>query len=131
MLGRSWNVYTYFSRLSDPEAAYEQSSFIDPVNTREILIALNEPPHEGIIPYIRLAKHTWKTNKKKDQIVQFSGAAFVTKNNLKNTLSYKEIKGLKWLNKDLNREEISIKKVLSLTPISSATLVNVFSRLAS
>ncbi|GLY12674.1 Ger(x)C family spore germination protein [Pseudobacillus badius] len=101
---------TYFSRLSDPEAAYEQSSFIDPVNMREILIALNEPPHEAIIPYVRLAKHTWKTNKKTDQIVQFSGAAFVTKNNLKNTLSYKKIKGLKWLNEDLKREEISIKE---------------------
>lgn len=99
---------TYFSRLSDPEAAYKQSSFIRPVDMRELLIALNEPPHEVAIPYVRLAKRTWETDEKQDQIVQMDGLALVTKEELKETLTYKKTKGLKWLNDDLKREEISL-----------------------
>ncbi|UAT32918.1 Ger(x)C family spore germination protein (plasmid) [Bacillus badius] len=100
---------TYFSRLSDPQAAYEQSSFIRPIDMREILIELNEPPHEAIIPYVRLAKHTWKADKKTNTMIQFAGAAFITKSSVKDIVSYKKIKGLKWLNEDFKREEISVK----------------------
>ncbi|MGC8230011.1 Ger(x)C family spore germination protein [Pseudobacillus badius] len=100
---------TYFARLSDPQAAYEQSSFIRPIDMREILIELNEPPHEAIIPYVRLAKHTWKADNKTETMTQFAGAAFITKSSVKDIVSYKKIKGLKWLNEDFKREEISVK----------------------
>ncbi|KZR56742.1 hypothetical protein A3781_20600 [Bacillus badius] len=109
-------ISTYFSRLSDPQAAYEQSSFIRPIDMREILIQLNEPPHEAIIPYVRLAKHTWKADNKPEAMIQFAGAAFITKSSVKDIVSYKKIKGLKWLNEDFKREEVSLKGETS--PIS-------------
>ncbi|WP_084797836.1 Ger(x)C family spore germination protein [Neobacillus mesonae] len=107
---------TYLSRLGDPEAAYEQRSVIRPLNLRELLIALNEPPHEAVIPYIRLTKGTWETETKPVRIIEFSGAALLTKNELLESIPLNQFKGLRWTNNDLKREEITLTN--NLSPIS-------------
>ena len=42
-----------FSRLTDLNNAYEQSSWIKPLSNRELLISLDEPGYNGFIPAIR------------------------------------------------------------------------------
>ncbi|GHI01250.1 Ger(x)C family spore germination protein [Neobacillus kokaensis] len=104
---------TYLSRLGDPQAAYEQRSVIRPLNLRELLIALNEPPHEAVIPYIRLAKETWETETKPIPIIEFAGAALLTRDGIKKIIPFQQFKGLRWLNSDLQREEITLTNDLS------------------
>lgn len=102
------------SKLGDPRATYEQRSFIRPLDMREFLIAINEPPHEAIIPYIRLAKNTWETETTKtNPLIEFAGVAALTKNGLKLMAPFKNVKGLRWMNKDFKREELSLTNELS------------------
>lgn len=103
----------YFSRLSDPKASFEQRSIVQPVDLRELLIALNEPPHEATIPYIRLNKQTWESNAEKQGAIQIAGGALLTRDDVKKFVPYKNIKGLTWLNKDFQREELTLKNGLS------------------
>ncbi|GHI01249.1 Ger(x)C family spore germination protein [Neobacillus kokaensis] len=107
------SMTTALSRLGDPKASYEQRSFIRPLDMREFLIALNEPPHEAIIPYIRLTKNTWETETTVSPLIEFAGVAALTKNRLKEVMPFKNVKGLRWMNKDFKREEISLTKELS------------------
>ncbi|KMY56054.1 spore gernimation protein [Bacillus sp. FJAT-27231] len=101
---------TALSRLSDPYATYDQRSLLKPVDLRELLIFLNEPPHEAVIPLVGVDEKDWKTNSGKRNTIQWQGAAIVTANSFKRSLSPKEAAGLKWINKDLNREDLRIKK---------------------
>jgi len=108
---------TVLSKLSDPEPTYKQSSLIKPIDLRELLISLNEPPHEATIPYVRLNKNSWESDKDVIKAIQIAGGAFVTTDTLKVIFPNKKIRGLKWLNEDLSREEISINKELSKTSL--------------
>ncbi|WP_203362098.1 Ger(x)C family spore germination protein [Bacillus sp. REN10] len=99
---------TVYSKLSTPEPSYKQSSFIKPVDMREALIALNEPPHQAVIPYVRLVRKTWKSDEKMKTAVQLDGVASITEKRLKDIIYYPKMRGLRWLNKDLKREEVSI-----------------------
>ncbi|OCA87465.1 hypothetical protein A8F95_07570 [Bacillus wudalianchiensis] len=101
---------TALSRLSDPYATYDQRSLFKPVDLRELLIFLNEPPHEAVIPLVGIDEKDWRTNSGKRNTIQWKGAAVVTANSFKQRLSPKETAGLKWINKDLNREDLRVKK---------------------
>lgn len=101
---------TALSRLADPEPTYKQASFIHPVDLKELIINLNEPPYEAIIPYVRLTpKHTWKSEKKEIKTIQAKGVYSITTDTVKDLFADKEIKGLTWMNKDFTREQISLK----------------------
>src|SRR5690625_3169006 len=52
-----------FSRLTDLNNAYEQSSWIKPLSNRELLISLDEPGYNGFIPAIRVTENTWQDRK--------------------------------------------------------------------
>ncbi|WP_338753717.1 Ger(x)C family spore germination protein [Bacillus sp. FJAT-52991] len=99
---------TVFAKLSDPESSYKQRSLIKPIDMRELFISLNEPPHEAVIPFVKLAKDTWKSDEGKNPAVQIDGIASITRKTLKGIMSYKKVPGLQWVNEDLKRNEISL-----------------------
>lgn len=101
---------TALSRLSDPYASYDQRSLLKPVDMRELLIFLNEPPHEVVIPLVGIDADSWRTNSGKREAIQWQGAAVVTSDSFKRRLSLKEAAGLKWINKNLKREDLRIRK---------------------
>ncbi|OZI12256.1 spore gernimation protein [Bacillaceae bacterium SAS-127] len=105
----SLKASTTYTKLNQPEASYEQSSFIRSVDMRELLIALHEPPHETFIPYVKTVKKSWKSDVKMKKNIQMAGIASITEKKLKDIIPYEKIKGLRWLNNDLKRAELSIK----------------------
>lgn len=48
------------SKLGDPENSFKQESFIEPIDIRNLIIALDEPSHEAMIPFI-LTKENWES----------------------------------------------------------------------
>ncbi|PAQ13036.1 hypothetical protein CD798_16670 [Bacillaceae bacterium SAOS 7] len=77
----SLKASTAYTKLNQPEASYEQSSFIRAVDMRELLIALQEPPHETFIPYVKTVKKSWKSDVKMKRNIQMAGIASITEKN--------------------------------------------------
>ncbi|MGM7636065.1 Ger(x)C family spore germination protein [Bacillus sp. Hm123] len=100
---------TAYTKLNEPDASYKQSSFIKHVDVRDLLISLNEPPRETLIPYVKITKKSWKSDEGMKPAIQMAGIASITEKKLKDVISYEKIKGLRWLNNDLKRAELSIK----------------------
>lgn len=61
------NISVAFSKLSDPDGNYNQSSFIPPINLREIIIELDEPAHQVAIPLLKITEQ-WTGQKKRSGI---------------------------------------------------------------
>ncbi|RID82718.1 Ger(x)C family spore germination protein [Peribacillus asahii] len=100
---------TALSRLSDPLATYEQSSFVKPIDMRELFILLNEPPYEANIPYINLIKENiWKTEKKSHPVIQIKGIASIKNKKLQKVIKNQNIYGLRWMTKDMEREALNL-----------------------
>ena len=108
---------TALSKLSDPKPAYKQNSMVKPIDLRELLLSLNEPPHEARIPYIRLNKTSWESDKEAINTIALGGVAFLTTDTIKVIFLNNKIKGLKWINEDLSREEISFNNEFSRTSL--------------
>ena len=68
------------SKLSDPLNSYNQSSFIRPVNFRELTIDLDEPSHEVAIPYLKI-EEKWKTEKGDDHDIGKNLVDIILSNN--------------------------------------------------
>ncbi|WP_100330686.1 Ger(x)C family spore germination protein [Bacillus xiapuensis] len=98
---------TALSRLSDPQSTYKQSSLVRPVDLREMIILLNEPPHEARLPLVRVTRR-WRTDEAQHQSIETRGVALVTKDHLKGFIKGDRTNGLKWLNPDLKREELRL-----------------------
>ncbi|MBM7649753.1 Ger(x)C family germination protein [Bacillus ectoiniformans] len=101
---------TALSRLSDPYSTYQQSSFIQPVDMRELLILLDEPPYQAIIPYMKLTEDNWTKDGQVRKAIKTEGIAAVTSDKLLAVMTEKKVNGLKWLNNDLVREEVKLIK---------------------
>ena len=56
------NIALAFSKLSDPRDNYKQSSFIEAVNLRELIIHMDEPRHEVHLPILKITKQ-WSTKR--------------------------------------------------------------------
>lgn len=98
-----------FSRLTDLNNAYEQSSWIKPLSNRELLISLDEPGYNGFIPAIRVTENTWQTESSPEPMVEPIGVASVTPEIFKGFLMADDIEGLRWM-QDSERVNITIYK---------------------
>lgn len=98
-----------FSRLTDLNNAYEQSSWIKPLSNRELLISLDEPGYNGFIPAIRVTENTWQTESSPEPMVEPIGVASVTPEMFKGFLMADDIEGLRWM-QDSERVNITIYK---------------------
>lgn len=102
------NMSTYLSRLSDPDAAFGQYSFIQAQDMREILISHYEPPHDMIVPVVGSDKTTWKGDKETRNIGVIKGLSIVNNNSLLGTILDKDANGYRWIQKKFDRTGISI-----------------------
>lgn len=102
------NMSTYLSRLSDPEAAFEQFSFIQSLDMREVLISHYEPPNEIIIPVVGYNKKDWKGDDKTRNIGIIKGISIIANNTLKGSIINKDANGFRWMEKEFRRTGLSI-----------------------
>lgn len=103
------DMSTALSRLSDPKASFHQSSFIRPIDMRELLIALNEPGHEASIPFISISEKNWVTDKGGHDAIKTDGIAITTIDTLKGTITNDHAAGFRWMNKDFVRDGLEVR----------------------
>ncbi|MEK3935397.1 Ger(x)C family spore germination protein [Sporosarcina sp. FSL W7-1349] len=101
------NTAITLSTLGDPSNSYEQESFIEPVNMRRMIIQMDEPSYEAVIPYITITRN-WETVEGKDPIAKLQGVGVVTPKEFKGFISGEKADGLQWMNKETKRGEVTI-----------------------
>lgn len=100
---------TDLSRLSDPEPSFKQFSYIRPIDLRRLIILNNRPPNEIVLPSISGNHQLWEADSKHMDAAILNGLGIITNDNLKGYLSNSKAKGYRWMNKDFQRSEITIK----------------------
>ncbi|WP_187118786.1 Ger(x)C family spore germination protein [Bacillus marasmi] len=103
------NMSTYLSRLSDPDAAFSQYSYIQTPDLREVIISNYEPPHEMVIPMAGTNDSTWKGDEKKRKIGYIKGIAVIDNNSYKGTILNDDANGYRWMQKKFERSGLSLK----------------------
>lgn len=100
------NLPITISKLDDPLNSYSQYSFIRPINIRELIIGLNEPNHEIVIPFVT-ARENWSNTKGKSPKPTIIGGSLLSSTSYKETLLGSKIAGLQWMNSKSNEGEVS------------------------
>ncbi|MGG4267297.1 Ger(x)C family spore germination protein [Peribacillus simplex] len=101
------NISMAFSKLSDPKGNYNQSSFIPPINLREILIELGEPAYYVSIPQLKITEQ-WTGQKEKKKALLMENIAIISDNNIKAILPKKVMKGARLVNKQFVRDDVTL-----------------------
>ena len=97
------------SKVADPTNSLKQSSLIQPINFREILINLDEPSHSAIIPFIEISEN-WSTDKGPDTVYSIESVILVNSQDAyKGHLKGDDVRGLQWMTDKTVRSEITIK----------------------
>lgn len=94
------------SKLGDPENSFKQESFIDPINIRKVIIDMNEPSHEAMIPLIRIDEN-WSSIKESIKAPVLAGVGVATPNGFKGFMEGDDVRGMQWMSNDTERGQIT------------------------
>lgn len=86
------------TKLANPLNSYEQDSFIEPLDMRELIIQFNEPNHLARIPYVSM-RENWQTEQGPGSSVHIIGMALVTPKEFKGIIKLDDAKGFQWMSK--------------------------------
>lgn len=100
------NTAITLSKLGDPTNSYKQESFVEPVNMRQMIIGLDEPSHEAIIPYITVVNN-WETVEGKDPIAKLTGFGVLTPKEFKGFIVEDKARGAQWMKNETKRGEVT------------------------
>jgi len=96
------------SKLGDPENSFKQESFIEPLNFRELIIGLDEPSHEAMIPLITVEEN-WESMQESIKAPVISGVGVITPNGFKGFISGDKARGIQWMTNKTKRGEVTFK----------------------
>ncbi|MEZ7172255.1 Ger(x)C family spore germination protein [Sporosarcina sp. OR05] len=96
------------SKLGDPENSFKQESFIDPMNIRKVIIDMNEPSHEAMIPLIRIDEN-WTSINEAIKAPVLAGVGVATPNGFKGFIEGDDVRGMQWMSNDTERGQITFK----------------------
>ena len=96
------------SKLGDPENSFKQESFIQPLNFRELIIRMDEPSHEAMIPLITVEEN-WESMNESIKAPVISGVGVVTPNGFKGFISGDKARGIQWMTNKTKRGEVTFE----------------------
>ena len=97
------------SKVANPTSSFGQSSLIQPISFREILISVDEPSHSTIIPFLELSEN-WSTEKEPDSIYAINSVVLIhSKNGYMGRLTGDDVRGLQWMTDKTKRGNITIE----------------------
>jgi spore germination protein KC len=99
----------YLSRLSDPDAAYRQYSYIRSLDMREMIIANYEPPHELLLPLVESSKKYWQHDGDKQSIGLIKGYSIVKNNSYQGEIADGDAYGFRWIEKKFSRTGLNLE----------------------
>lgn len=100
------NKAVTLTKIADPLNSYEQESFIEPIDLRNLIIKIDEPGHSANIPYIKL-KEDWQTQKNPLSTIEIKGVGVVTPTEFKGFIKNDEANGLQWMTNESKRGEVT------------------------
>ena len=100
------NITLAFSKLSDPRDNYKQSSFIEPMNLRELIIHTDEPSHEVHLPVLKVTNQWVDDKNKKDLLMEET--AIISNNTLVGIIPKEIYLGVQSINKNYVRDSLSL-----------------------
>src|SRR5690625_2386158 len=84
------------TRMTDMENIYEQSSRVQNLSLRELIIFLEEPNYEAKIPVIAIEDKVWQEEHETLLMVKDAGVALINVTEVKGVLIDDDMKGLRW-----------------------------------
>lgn len=116
------------TRLTDLQNTYEQSSLIEHVSMRELIIELTEPGYDGIIPAVALDESTWEAEEKPLKMIKTIGVALMKPDMFNGFILYDDSNGLRWTeeskrnNLTIYQDEKAVSEVIVLNPKQKYTV---------
>ncbi|MGE7602054.1 Ger(x)C family spore germination protein [Peribacillus sp. NPDC097675] len=101
------NISLAFSKLSDPVGNYKQSSFIPPIDLRELIIDLDEPAYFVSIPRLKVTEQ-WSGQKEKKKDLLLDSIAVISENKIKTIFPTRAMKGARLVNKNFVRDSVKL-----------------------
>lgn len=97
------------SKLSDPLSSFSQSSRVQPIQFRELMIQLNEPSYEAKIPFVEMSEN-WSKEDGPDPVYKFKGISILNRDSgFKGNLLGDDINGVQWLTDKTKRSDVTVK----------------------
>jgi len=96
------------SKLSNPLHTKEIETYVEPVDLRNLVIALNEPSHEVNIPIVSISKN-WETTEKPTKETELTGVGVMSKDGFKGYLDNGDARGIQWMFHKKTRGEVTFK----------------------
>lgn len=103
-------ISTALTRIAEPRSGYSQSSILKPINMRELIMQLDEPGYNGVIPTVNIAKNIWQSDEKKRAAIKADGVALITTRKLQGFISSNDVMGLRWMTEESKRNGLLLKK---------------------
>ncbi|OPA75298.1 spore gernimation protein GerC [Paenibacillus selenitireducens] len=94
--------------MNQPSQVYSQRSFILPVYGFKVISQLNESGSPAMIPSLAIKRDKWFEDQKEHPMFQIDGAYYFHYQNLSGWLSEDDLKGARWMQKQLQRSPINI-----------------------
>ncbi|MFC9540727.1 Ger(x)C family spore germination protein [Lysinibacillus sp. NPDC056959] len=96
------------SKLSNPLHTKEIETYVEPVDLRNLVIALNEPGHEVNIPLVSISK-SWETTEEPTKETELTGVGVISKDGFKGYLDNGDARGIQWMFHKKTRGEVTFK----------------------
>lgn len=94
------------SKLGDPDNSVEQESFVEPLDIRKLLIGLDEPSYEAMIPLISVEEN-WQKAKESVKAQVLSGVGVVTPTSFKGFIVGDKARGIQWMSNETKRGQVT------------------------
>ncbi|GIP27036.1 spore germination protein KC [Paenibacillus sp. J23TS9] len=107
--------------MDSPQQIYSQRSFILPVYGFKIIAQMNEPSGLAMIPSLEIESKSWFEDTEHRPMFQINGAYFFQNKEYRGHLTEDELKGTRWIQRQLERSPINIPD--QGRPIASLILV--------
>nr|WP_295970702.1 Ger(x)C family spore germination protein [uncultured Bacillus sp.] len=101
------NISLAFSKLSDPEDNYKQTSFIEPMNLRKMIISTDEPGHQTLLPVLKITEQ-WKDKKGKKKDILIEEVAVIYQNTLLDIIPKEKFRGARGIEKNFVRDIVLV-----------------------
>ncbi|WP_136604995.1 Ger(x)C family spore germination protein [Paenibacillus dokdonensis] len=94
--------------MDSPQQIYSQRSFILPVYGFKIISQMNEPSGLAMIPSLEIESKSWFEDTEHRPMFRLNGAYFFQNKEYRGHLTEDELKGTRWIQRQLERSPINI-----------------------
>ncbi len=96
------------SKLSNPLTTGSFEASVEPVNFRNLILALNEPSHEVKLPLISINKNWRDSEEESSPETHLEGIGILSKDGFKGIIKGDATRGTQWMQKQTSRGDLTI-----------------------